>query len=140
MKLSKVFIVTILTALVFSATSCGTMRRLGKDAYITVFSPLLVPAAAAADSYRDAAATREGYQTGAITEVLSFPLFFIWNTVKHAGYCLVHAVDIPLNLGYGASELMELGPEIVPIDYYQNTWFDEQTSGGTNAESGETGR
>ncbi|MEE2886057.1 MAG: hypothetical protein VX951_01385 [Planctomycetota bacterium] len=140
MKLGKVLIVTVLTALVFSATSCGTLRRLGKDAYITVISPVLVPAAAAADSYRDATATREGYQTGAVTEVLSFPLFFMWNTVKHAGYCFVHLVDIPLNLGYGVSELMELGPEIVPIDYYQNTWFDEQASGGTNAESGETGR
>ena len=140
MKPSKVLLVTVLTALVFSAASCGTMRRLGKDAYISVISPVLVPAAAAADSYRDATATREGYQTGAVTEVLSFPLFFVWNAIKHTGYCLVHAVDIPMNLGYGVSELIDLGPEIEPIDYYQNTWFDRQTSGGTNAESGETGR
>ena len=142
LKPSKVLLVAVLTALVFSATSCGTWRRLGKDVYITAISPLLIPAAAAADSYRDATATREGYQTGAITEVLSFPLFFMWNTVKHAGYCFVHLLDIPLNLYYGASEMMQLGPEIEPIDYYQSTWFDKRSglAGGTNAESGETGR
>ena len=116
------------------------MNRLGKDAYITIISPVLVPAAAAADSYRDATATRAGYQTGAVTEVLSYPVFFMWNTVKHAGYCLVHVADIPLNLGYGISEFMELGPEIKPIDYYDGTWFDGNTSGGTNADSGEVRR
>ena len=140
MKPSKVLAISLLTAFVFSAASCGTMNRLGKDAYITVISPVLVPAAAAADSYRDATATREGYQTGAVTEVLSYPLFFMWNTVKHTGYCFVHAVDIPLNLGYGISEFMELGPEIKPIDYYDGTWFDGSTSGGTNADSGEVRR
>jgi predicted small secreted protein len=41
-KLTKLFAASIV-ALGLLSTGCGTMRRLGKDAFITVTSPLLVP-------------------------------------------------------------------------------------------------
>jgi predicted small secreted protein len=132
----------LLAAVVLSLTSCNTMRRLGKDLYVA--GPGLVtvvPMAACADSYRDATATQKGYETGGVTQVLSFPLFLIWNTVKHLGYWGVHVIDIPLNVFYGISEASSFGPEIEPLDYYQSTWFDKGDSAkSTDAESGETGR
>ena len=85
MKLSKVISVIVLVLLIVSASSCGTLRRVTKNAVIGASSAALVLVAASADSYRDATATREGYQTGAVTEVLSFPLFFLWNAVKILG-------------------------------------------------------
>lgn len=141
MKL-KAICAVLLAAVVLSLTSCNTMRRLGKDLYVAVPGLVsVVPMAACADSYRDATATQEGYQTGGVTQVLSFPLFMVWNTVKHLGYWGVHVVDIPMNLFYGISEASSFGPEIEPLDYYQATWFDKQENGsGTDAESGDTGR
>jgi hypothetical protein len=143
----------VVLCLVFSG--CGSSLRFVKDNYITVISPVMIPMAASSDAYRGAQDIRNGYQSGAWTEVMVFPVLWVWHAVKHTCYVGVHAVDILFYPFYGISELSSLGPEIKPIDYYGNTWVDEiqesrfkknyekgrKTFGiGVDADTGETGR
>ena len=53
---------------------------------------------------------------------------------------LAHIVDLPLCVFYGAAELHPYGPEVMPLDIYDGTWFDTwaaESRVGTDAESGE---
>ena len=125
--------------LMLALASCGTARRTGKDAFVVVASPVLIPYGAATDGYTSAKEVRDGLDGGPSAEVLAFLPAFVFHTVKHTFYVLLHAVDLPLNLFYGLAELHPYGPEITPLDYYTNTWFDrpEDRKSAIEAESGE---
>ena len=140
MKFSKTIVVAVFAAVLLSLQSCGTMRRLGKDLYVAVTSPVLIPMAAGSDAYSGAVEVRKGYQGGAFTEVVSMPFLFLWHGIKHTLCVGVHVLDVALTPIYGISELSEFGPEIQPLDYYQNTWFDRTPESSTDAESGEAGK
>ena len=141
MKLKAIFLCLVVAVLV---SSCGTARRATKDAWIGVTGIVLVPMAAGGDAYRASVDVREGYQGESWSQVVAFPFAYIWNFGKHLLYWAVHVVDLPLNILYGISEVSSYGPEIEPIDYYQNTWVDAwheratKKKSGTDAESGES--
>jgi hypothetical protein len=116
-------------------TSCGTFRRAGKDLMLGVGTPVLMVYGGATDGYTTAKEVRNGMDGSGVIEVLAFPFTFTYNAVKHGVYGLIHVVDLPLCLFYGAAELHPNGPTIEPLDFYQGTMFDKQSS--TDAESGE---
>jgi len=117
--------------------SCGTARRAGKDLFIGVSSPVLIIYGGATDGYTSAKSVRKGLDGGTVVEVLSFPFTFTYHAISHLVHCVIHVIDLPLCLFYGAAELAPNGPEIQPLDYYQGTWFDKPSKSGTDAESGE---
>ncbi len=142
MNLRKVTLVacTLLLAVLFA--SCGTMRRFGKDVGVVVTSPLLIPYAAGTDAASSAQGMSKGLGGSAAGEVIwTVPAFF-FHVVKHTFFVAVHGVDILLTPVWGLAELHPSGPEIQPLDYYQNTWFDKKSSDQdravTDAQSGET--
>ena len=124
-------------------TSCGTLNRAGKDVFIGVCTPLLMVYGGATDGYESAKSVRTGLDSGAAVEVLSFPFTFAYHAFEHFIYGVVHIVDFPLCLFYGAAELHPYGPEIKPLDFYHGTWFDkwaeknDEKKSGTDAESGQ---
>jgi predicted small secreted protein len=121
-------------------TSCGTARRAGKDAFVGVATviPVLPIYGGASDGYASAKHIREGIGGGAAMEVLAFPFTFTYHFLEHAIYGVIHIVDLPLCLFYGAAELNPNSIPVKPLDYYQGTWFDEEPKrSGTDAESGE---
>jgi hypothetical protein len=138
LKLSKATFVTVLAAVLLALPACGTMKRLGKDAYVTVISPVLIPMAAGSDAYTDSVEVRRGYEGEGFTQVIAFPVLFLWHGIKHTGIVGVHILDILFTPFYGLAEMSNFGPEIEPLDYYENTWFDQEGDGtsGTDAESG----
>lgn len=142
MKLKSI----VLSSLVASCLllgSCGSSLRVLKDGYITIISPVIIPMAASSDAYTGASDIREGYQSGAWTELVAFPVLFAWHAVKHTCIVGVHAIDMLFYPLYGISELSDLGPEIEPIDYYGNTWVDRLHAAQkdkVDANTGETGK
>lgn len=123
-------------------TSCGTLNRAGKDAAIGICTiiPVLPIYGGATDGATSAQNVRSGLGSGAGTEVLAFPFTFLYHGIEHFCYGLVHIIDLPLCLFWGAAELHPHGPEVKPIDTYQGTWFDtwaEKHAKKTDAESGE---
>jgi predicted small secreted protein len=151
----KAIILSSLVALSLVLSGCGASLRFTKDVYITAISPVMVPMAATGDAYRGATDIREGYQSGAWTEIVAFPVLFVWHAVKHTCFVGVHFVDAFFYPFYGLSELSALGPEIKPIDYYGNTWVDriqnskskadyekgrKMSDVGVDADTGETRR
>ena len=125
-----------LVALTFA--SCGTINRAGKDLMLGVGTPILMVYGGATDGYATSANVREGLDSGAPVQVLAFPFTFFYHALEHGIYGIVHLVDLPLCLFYGAAELHPYGPEVMPLDIYQGTWFDDWARpSGTDAESGE---
>lgn len=134
----KVGIVALFAALCLVLSSCGTARRAGKDLGITVASPFVVLYGGGTDAYTTAREARTGSDSGTMTEVLVMVPAFVWHTFKHAIYCVIHAVDFCVFPVYGLAELHPTGPEIVPLDYYTGTIFDEEPkSSSTDPSSGE---
>ena len=123
MKLKAIFLSSLVASCLLLG-SCGSSYRVLKDGYITVISPAVVVMGASGDAYRGATDIREGYESGAWTEIVAFPVLFVWHAVKHVAYVGVHVVDIAFFPFYGISEFSTLGPDIKPIDYYGNTWVD----------------
>lgn len=121
--------------------SCGTLNRAGKDLFLGVGTPILMVYGGATDGYTSAKSVRTGMDSGAAVEVLAFPFTFAYHAIEHGVYGIVHIIDFPLCLFYGAAELHPAGPEIMPLDFYQGTWFDKWAAKGkkkgTDAESGE---
>jgi hypothetical protein len=127
--------------LLTTLTSCGTLNRAGKDLVLGVGTPVLMVYGGATDGVDSAQNVREGLGSGGGVEVLAFPFTFGYHALEHFIYGVVHLVDLPLCLFYGAAELHPSGPEVKPLDIYQGTWFDswyaENRKQGTDAESGE---
>jgi hypothetical protein len=127
--------------LTVSLMSCGTVRRAGKDLFLGLGTPVLMVYGGATDGYSTAKTVRNGWDGGAAVEVLAFPFTFLYHAVEHGIYGVIHLVDLPLCLLYGAAELHPNGPDIRPLDFYQGTWFDTEEDmrrSGTEAETGET--
>lgn len=125
-------------------TSCGTLNRAGKDLFLGVGTPVLMIYGGATDGATSAQNVRKGLESGASVEVLAFPFTFLYHAIEHGIYGIIHIIDLPMCLFYGAAELHPYGPEIKPLDIYQGTWFDtwaekrSKSKKGTDAESGET--
>jgi hypothetical protein len=138
-------LLSLSVVLATSLTSCGTLNRAAKD--LTVGALTIVPVipiyGGATDGATSAQNWREGMGSGAAVEVLAFPFTFLYHGIEHFCYGLIHILDLPLCLFYGAAELHPSGPEIKPLDTYRGTWFDtwagtDEKKSGTDAESGET--
>lgn len=119
-------------------TSCGTFNRAGKDLFLGVGTPVLMIYGGATDGLETSQSVREGLGSGGAVQVASFPFTFFYHAIEHGIYGIVHLVDLPLCLFYGAAELHPYGPEVMPLDIYQGTWFDSDAGdSGTDPESGE---
>ena len=128
--------------LALTLASCGTLNRAGKDLMLGVGTPVLMIYGGATDGYESSQAVRDGLGSGSPVQVLAFPFTFAYHAVEHFVYGVTHLVDLPLCLFYGAAELHPYGPEVMPLDIYQGTWFDDWAADrmakqGTDAESGE---
>jgi predicted small secreted protein len=129
----------LLAALAISTatlTSCGSLRRAGKDVFVGITSPALIVYGGATDGYTSAMTVREGLDSGSAVEVLAFPFTFAYHAVEHFLYCGIHVLDLPLTPFYAMSELPPGNNDVQPLDFYQGTWFDE-TPSGTDATTGE---
>ncbi len=124
-----------------SLASCGTLNRAGKDLMLGVGTPVLMVYGGATDGATSAQNVRAGLDSGSAVEVLAFPFTFLYHALEHGMYGVVHLIDLPLCLFYGAAELHPYGPEIMPLDIYEGTMFDrwaeEHRRRGTDAESGQ---
>lgn len=134
---ARTALLSLSALLATTLTSCGTLNRAGKDLVLGVGTPVLMVYGGATDGYTSAKSVRTGLDSGAAVEVLAFPFTFAYHAFEHALYGVVHLVDLPLCVLYGAAEIHPYGPEIKPLDFYQGTWFDRDEKSGTDAESGE---
>ena len=121
--------------------SCGTLNRAGKDVMLGVGTPVLMIYGGATDGYTSAKSVRTGMDSGAAVEVLAFPFTFAYHAIEHGIYGVIHIIDLPLCLFYGAAEAHPYGPEIKPLDFYDGTWCGtwsthRQAKSGTDAQSG----
>jgi len=134
-------LLSVSALLATTLTSCGTVNRAGKDAFLGVCTPVLMVYGGATDGYTTAQSVRSGLDSGAAVEVLAFPFTFAYHALEHGIYGVVHIVDFFFFPFYGAAELHPYGPEIKPLDFYQGTVFDKWAANhakkGTDAESGE---
>ena len=132
-------LLSVSALLALPLASCGTLNRAGKDLVLGVGTPVLMIYGGATDGYASAKSVRTGMDSGSAVEVLAFPFTFGYHALEHGLYGIVHLIDFPLCLLYGAAELHPYGPEIKPLDFYDGTWFDKWAEGkkGTDAESGE---
>jgi predicted small secreted protein len=132
------FAASVLLLLMLS--SCGTVRRAGKDFSVAALSWAVIPYGAATDAYATAQDVRDGLGAGATTQVFAAIPAFLYHAIKHTIYVGVHVVDFVLFPAYGAAELHPYGPDIQPLDIYTGTWFDTEpgSRSGTDAQTGET--
>ena len=127
--------------LALALTSCGTVRRAGKDLGVVALSPVIVPYGGFTDGFTSAQEVAEGLGGGGATQVLALPFTASYQVVKHFVWTVIHAVDFFAFPIYGAADLHPHGPEIEPLDYYTGTIFDDPNWGrsGTDPESGDSG-
>ncbi len=133
-------LLSIFALLTVTFASCGTFNRAGKDIMLGVGTPVLVVYGGATDGMTSSQSVREGMGSGAAVQVAAFPFTFAYHALEHAIYGFAHIVDLPLCVFYGAAELHPYGPEVMPLDIYDGTWFDTwaaESRVGTDAESGE---
>ena len=115
------------------------MRRAGKDLTVVVASPVLVLYAAGTDAASTSQEVRKGLDAGPAAEVAAFVPAFFFHAIKHIFYVFVHAVDFCFTPFYGLAELHPSGPEIEPLDYYQNTWFDHHSDAANKSADAHSG-
>lgn len=137
---ARTVLLSLSALLATTLTSCGTLNRAGKDVFLGVGTPVLMIYGGATDGFNSSMNVRKGMQSGGAVQVLSFPFTFAYHAIEHGIYGLVHLVDLPLCVLYGAAELIPpSGPEVKPLDIYQGTWFDKWASPkkSTDGDSGE---
>ncbi|HEX5052372.1 MAG TPA: hypothetical protein VFZ65_11400 [Planctomycetota bacterium] len=123
-------------------TSCGTLRRAGKDVVIGALTPAVAIYGGATDGFASAKSVRNGLESGSVTEVISFPFTFLYHTFEHTIYCVIHIVDLFGCPFYGLAEIAPNGSNVTPLDFYTGTWFDKASDhkvvrGGTDSQTGE---
>lgn len=128
-------LISVFALAAMTLTSCGTIKRAGKDIFLGAATPVLMLYGGATDGMATSQNVREGMGSGGTVQVISFPFTFFYHAIEHGIYGLTHLVDLPLCAVYGPAELLPGGPKIEPLDIYQGTWFDSSSS--TDAESGE---
>jgi hypothetical protein len=146
----KGLIAALLTLGILS-TSCGSFRRLGKDALITVASVPLILYGGATDGWVTSETVFDNFEqddrAAAVpfpvvnkpTRILSFivfPIAFVFEAGKHTYYWARHVFDLFLFPFYGLAELHPYGPEVEPLDIYTGTWFDREDDRRTDAQTG----
>ncbi len=136
MKLHKLSIVVILA---LTLSSCGTMRRAGKDLSVAVMSPGIMLYGGGVDGLQAAKEVREGLGGGALTEIVVLPPAFAFHAVKHLAYGFVHAADFFLFPFYGMADLHPYGPEIKPLDIYTGTIFDYESDSEDDSAGADVG-
>ncbi len=135
--MKKLLLAALLGSFLFSLTSCGTVRRAGKDLLITAGSPLIVLYGAGTDGAADAANIQKGFEGSDATQVVFFPFTFAYRLVDHTFSCALHALDFVATPLYGLAELHPNGPDIQPLQIYTGTFFDEQPGEDGDVETGE---
>ena len=134
-------LISVFALAAMTLTSCGTLNRAGKDLMLGVGTPVLMIYGGATDGLTKSQSVRDGMGSGAAVQVAAFPFTFFYHAIEHGIYGIVHLVDLPFCLFYGPAELHPAGPEVMPLDIYQGTWFDSWakpgSKAGTDAESGE---
>ena len=135
-------LVAALLTIGFIGTSCGSMRRLGKDVFIGIASVPLIVYGGATDGWIDSETVFDNYQqddrasmlpvpiVDKPTRLLSFivfPITFLFEAGKHTYYWARHVFDILLFPFYGLAELHPYGPAVEPLDIYTGTWFDKKS-------------
>lgn len=132
-------LISVFALAAMTLTSCGTMNRAGKDIMLGAATPVLMLYGGATDGLSTSQSVREGMGSGAAVQIIAFPFTFFYHAIEHGIYGITHLVDLPLCALYGPAELHPAGPEIMPLDIYQGTWFDSWADSGasTDAESGE---
>ena len=136
-------LLTVSALLATTLASCGTLNRAGKDAVLGAATPLLMIYGGATDGASSAKSVRSGMDAGGVVEVLAFPFTFTYHAFEHFMYGVMHIIDLPMCLFWGAAELNPSGPEVMPLDIYQGTWFDTWAGSGkkagTDPQTGEAG-
>lgn len=134
-------ILAFIVLLALTLTSCGSLRRAGKDLTIVGGFWFVIPYGGATDGYSDALNLREGLKGSSTVEVLAMPFTVSIGLVKHTLQVGIHAVDFVLFPFYGIADMFPNGPVVEPLDYYTGTWFDLESDGqrrsGTDPSSGE---
>ena len=135
--LRKITIGSVLL-LVAALSSCGAMRRFGKDVGLAVLSPAVILYAAGTDAYESAESYSEGSDYGAATQVLWTIPSYLYHGVKHTAYAFVHVLDAFMLPVYGLADLHP-DVDVEPLQIYTGTWFDtDESDSGTDPESGES--
>ncbi len=142
MKLRRFPLFLAIACLLLTLTSCGTVRRAGKDLGVVAVSPVLVLYGGGTDALATSHEVREGLDGNGITEALAFVPAFLFHTVKHTLWVCVHAIDFFMFPFYGLGELHPYGDEVKPLDIYTGTIFDKESdreghTTGTDPASGE---
>ena len=138
-------LLTVSALLATTLASCGTLNRAGKDVFVGALTivPLLPIYGGATDGASSAKSVRTGMDAGGVVEVLAFPFTFTYHAFEHFMYGVMHIIDLPMCLFWGAAELNPSGPEVMPLDIYQGTWFDTWAGSGkktgTDPQTGEAG-
>ncbi len=112
---------TAFALLALTLVSCGAMRRLGKDALITVASPAVVLYGGFTDAMTMGNEAKQGLGGGALTEFFAGAVSLPYYLAKHTVLVGIHAFDILLFPAYGAADLHPYGPDIQPLDFYDGT-------------------
>jgi hypothetical protein len=123
--------------LLATLTSCGTLKRAGKDVFVGVTSPYLILYGGAVDGSASAHGARVGLDSGGAIEVIAFPFTFLYHALEHTMYCAIHVIDLPFCPLYALTEIPKDSTPVQPLDFYQGTWFDSPKDSGTDATSGE---
>jgi predicted small secreted protein len=136
---ARTALISVFALAAMTLTSCGTLNRAGKDIMLGVATPVLMVYGGATDGLTTSQNVREGMGSGAAVQVAAFPFTFFYHAIEHGIYGFAHLVDLPFCVFYGPAELNPAGPEVMPLDIYQGTWFDSWAGSGasTDAESGE---
>lgn len=116
---------SLLLIIALLSTACGTWERAQKDATLGAAAPALVLYRGSSEGWATATQAGEAMGGGDTASALVFPLSFFYHALEHSAYGLVHLVDLPLCAAYGCAELLPSGPEIVPLDLYDGSPFQE---------------
>ena len=120
--IKKTLVVALLGSLLLCMTSCGTLRRVGKNALITVSSPYVIIHGASTDGVADAQNIQKGFGASDWVQHVVLPLTFAFRFVDHTISTCVYAGDILFTPLYA---LAEIHPDTVikPLSIYQGTPF-----------------
>jgi len=144
LNLRKIFLASAVL-LVTVLPSCQSTNRAGKDLFITAASPFVILYGGFTDGYVAGQNIDSGSGGGTIVSFITYPFTITYHLIRHTFMVTHYALDFVGFPIYGAAELHPNGPEIMPLDYYTGTWFDENAEAwakeksehsGTDAETG----
>ena len=136
--MKKILVAALFGTLLLAATSCGTVRRAGKDLAVTLASPAIILYGAGTDGAIDARNIQTGLEAGDAVSVLAFPFTFLYRAVDHGVSCLLHAGDFLVSPIYGLAELGgHPDTKIQPLMIYRG-FLDAEEETTVDVATGET--